>query len=226
MTHAPSARVLVAEDNADMRQYISRLLAARWEVQTVPDGEAALAAIRERKPDLVLTDVMMPRLDGFGLLRHLREDESLRDVPVILLSARAGEEARVEGLGAGADDYLTKPFSARELIARVNANLEMARVRREATRDLRESEARFRNMADHAPVMMWMTNPSGSLTYANRSWSEFTGQSLERALGYGAWDTVHREDITKSQRIFFTANAGPRAFRIEYRLRRRDGVYR
>ncbi len=124
--------------------------------------------MRARKPDLVLTDVMMPRLDGFGLLRELRADPELRDLPVILLSARAGEEARVEGLDAGADDYLTKPFSARELIARVNANLEMARIRREATRELRESEARFRNMAEHAPVMMWMTDPTGSLTYLNR----------------------------------------------------------
>ncbi len=105
----------------------------------------------------------------------MRGDPELRDLPVIVLSARAGEDARVEGLDAGADDYLTKPFSARELIARVNANLEMARLRREATRDLRESEARFRNMAEHAPVMMWMTDPNGSLTYLNRLWSEFTG---------------------------------------------------
>ncbi|HTV89801.1 MAG TPA: response regulator [Stellaceae bacterium] len=220
------AHVLVADDNADMRRYVGRLLGARWGVQTAADGEAALAAIRERKPDLVLADVMMPRLDGFGLLRRIRADEALRDVPVILLSARAGEEARVEGLQAGADDYLTKPFAARELIARVNANLEMARIRREATLDLRESEARFRNMADHAPVMMWVTGPSGALTYLNRVWSEFTGQTDERALGHGAWDALHPEDVAQSKQMFFAANAERRAFRIEYRLRRADGVYR
>jgi DNA-binding response OmpR family regulator len=123
------ARVLVADDNADMRNYIHRLLAPRWVMEAVANGRAALDAIRARKPDLVLADVMMPELDGFGLLRELRSSADFRDLPVIMVSARAGEEARVEGLEAGADDYLTKPFSARELVARVKANLEMARLR-------------------------------------------------------------------------------------------------
>ena len=86
----------------------------------------------------------------------------------------------MEGLDAKADDYLTKPFSARELVARVNANLEMALLRRETTRELRESEARFRNMAEHAPVIMWMTDPNGSLTYINRLWTEYTGPERGR----------------------------------------------
>jgi signal transduction histidine kinase/CheY-like chemotaxis protein len=103
------AHILVADDNADMRNYISRLLRPRWEVETASDGLDALAAIRVKKPDLILSDVMMPRLDGFGLLREIRHDHDLRDIPVIILSARAGEEARVEGLDGGADDYLTKP---------------------------------------------------------------------------------------------------------------------
>jgi PAS domain S-box-containing protein len=220
------ARILVADDNSDMRNYIRGLLGARWTVDAVADGEAALNAIRRAKPDLVLTDVMMPGLDGFGLLRALRGDAELRDLPVILLSARAGEDARVEGLDAGADDYLTKPFSARELIARVNVNLELARVRREAMRDLRESEARFRNMADNAPVMMWMTDAAGELTYLNRVWSEFTGQTPAEALGYGAWAALHAEDRPPAEQVFFAANAERRAFRVEYRLRRADGVHR
>jgi CheY-like chemotaxis protein len=112
------AHVLIVDDNADMRSYVRRLLDKRWEVETAANGRAALEAIRRRKPELVLTDVMMPELDGYGLLRALRADPNTRDLPVILLSARAGEDARIEGLDAGADDYLTKPFSARELIAR------------------------------------------------------------------------------------------------------------
>jgi DNA-binding response OmpR family regulator len=95
-----------------MRQYLYRLLAERYQVDTVADGEAALGTARTRPPDLVLTDVMMPRVDGFELLRGLRADPRLRDVPVIMLSARAGEESRVDGMDAGADDYLVKPFSA------------------------------------------------------------------------------------------------------------------
>jgi PAS domain S-box-containing protein len=220
------ARVLVAEDNADMRHYVSRLLGAHWHVEVVPDGAAALQAIRENKPDLLLSDVMMPELDGFSLLRQLRADPQLRDLPVILLSARAGENAQVEGLDAGADDYLTKPFSARELVARVNSTLQTARIRREATRDLRESESRFRNMAEHAPMMTWVTDPTGSLTYLNRSWSDFTGQAPDAALGRGAWEAVHPADRTSSEQIFLDANAARRPFRLEYRLRRADGVHR
>jgi len=101
-------------------------------VTAVPNGAAALAAIEQRPTDLVLTDVMMPGLDGFALLEHLRQDPKTRTVPVIMLSARAGEEASIEGLAAGADDYLVKPFSAKELLARIRSNLAMARLRREA----------------------------------------------------------------------------------------------
>jgi signal transduction histidine kinase len=129
---ATPGRVLVADDNADMRDYAARLLRAHWEVETAADGEAALAAARARRPDLVLTDVMVPGLDGFGLLRALREDAHTADVPVIMLSARAGDESRIEGLVAGADDYLVKPFSARELVARVATHLGISQARRHA----------------------------------------------------------------------------------------------
>ena len=105
--------VLLADDNADMREYISRTLGDGYEVTPVADGAAALDAARKNRPDIVLADIMMPVLDGFELLRELRADPALRDVPVMLVSARAGEEARTEGISAGADDYLTKPFSAR-----------------------------------------------------------------------------------------------------------------
>ena len=140
---APRGRVVLADDNSDMRDYLRRLLATSYEVEAVGDGEAALAAARRRRPDLVLSDVMMPGLDGFGLLAALRADPSLRDVPVLLLSARAGEEASVEGLRAGADDYLPKPFSARELLARVATNIEVARLRHETTQALQEEARRL-----------------------------------------------------------------------------------
>ena len=122
-------RVVWADDNADMRDYVARLLAPRYNVETVSDGEAALAAARRHRPDLVLADVMMPGLDGLGLVQALRADDELCHVPVVLLSARAGEEARIEGLGAGADEYVQKPFSARELLARVEALLQSAELR-------------------------------------------------------------------------------------------------
>jgi signal transduction histidine kinase len=134
--------IVLADDNADMREYLRRLLGERYRVQAVANGAEAMAAIAELEPDLVLTDVIMPVLDGFGVLRKVRENPATRGTPVILLSARAGEESRVEGLQAGADDYLVKPFTARELMARVGAHLTMARIRREAAereRDLRRA---------------------------------------------------------------------------------------
>jgi signal transduction histidine kinase len=138
------ARVLVADDNADMRDYVGRLLASRYRVEAVADGRAALERITAEPPDLVLSDVMMPGLDGFSLLAAIRGDEKTRGLPVVLLSARAGEEARIEGLRAGADDYVVKPFSARELLARVGSQLELARVRRETAQALADSERQLR----------------------------------------------------------------------------------
>jgi signal transduction histidine kinase/DNA-binding response OmpR family regulator len=132
------ARLLLADDNADMRIYLRRLLQARHECVAVADGEAALEQLRSGHFDLILTDAMMPRLDGFELLKAIRSDAKLRDLPVIMLSARAGEEASVEGIAAGADDYLTKPFSARELIARIDGALAMAKIRRERNQALAE----------------------------------------------------------------------------------------
>ena len=150
---ARRSRILVADDNGDMREYVTRLLRSRWDVEAVGDGRAALASLRARPPELVLADVMMPGLDGFALLHAVRADPATRDTPVILLSARAGEESRVEGLEAGADDYVTKPFSARELLARVEATLRLRELRDRAESDnarLLEQEQRARAAAEAA----------------------------------------------------------------------------
>jgi signal transduction histidine kinase len=127
----PRARVLWADDNADMRRYVTGLLQPHYDVKAVPDGHAALEAALASPPDLVLADIMMPRLDGFGLLRGLRGDERTQRLPVILLSARAGEDSAHEGLDAGADDYLVKPFTAKELLVRIRSSLRLAALRQE-----------------------------------------------------------------------------------------------
>ncbi|MBE8999668.1 response regulator [Nostoc sp. LEGE 12447] len=345
-----SARILLADDNADMRDYVKRLLSQQYEVESVADGLAALDSARGRVPDLVLTDVMMPGLDGFGLLQELRANPQTKKVPIILLSARAGEEARVEGLEAGADDYLIKPFSARELLARVEAALKMARLREEAMqreqelrieaevakahletvlagiqdqffvldrelnytfvndrvaevvgipkeelldrmiwelfpdlaksefytqvhramaeqtvvqfeyfypawqrwfenrlypfadgvsifvtdisdrkqaeKALRESEEQFRNMADNAPFMVWVTDTNNYCTYLSKSWYDFTGHNEETSLGFGWLNAVHPEDCDEVRNIFLKASKRCEAFRMEYRLHRKDGEYR
>jgi PAS domain S-box-containing protein len=136
--------IILADDSADMRRYLIRLLGDRYKVRAFADGRQALEAIQELRPALVLTDVMMPHLDGFGLLRAIRDDSALVGMPVILLSARAGEESRVQGLQADADDYLVKPFTARELLARVAMHVRMANLRRETA----EREERLRSEAE------------------------------------------------------------------------------
>jgi PAS domain S-box-containing protein len=142
------ARILLADDNADMREYVRRLLEAHCEVEAVSNGKAALHAAKANPPDLILSDVMMPEMDGFELLAALRGNSDLQRIPIIMLSARAGEEAKVEGLQVGADDYLSKPFSARELLARVRTNLDLHRVRREGIHALQKSLEREKLVAD------------------------------------------------------------------------------
>jgi signal transduction histidine kinase/DNA-binding response OmpR family regulator len=170
---ADRPRILLVDDNADMRDYVRRLLGARYDVQVAEDGEAALAAIAQHLPDLVLSDVMMPRLDGLGLLTRLRSDPRTRTLPIILLSARVGEEARIAGLQTGADDYLIKPFTARELLARVAANLETAGIRRRAVQAAEASEARLAAMLQQLPVGVGMTDQSGRMVIANAAMRRF-----------------------------------------------------
>lgn len=180
--------ILLADDNADMRQYIARLLSERYQVDAVADGHAALAAVRAQRPDLILSDVMMPKLDGFGLLRGLRSDPMTKTIPVILLSARAGEESRVEGLEHGADDYLIKPFSARELLARVRAHLELARIRQDAHRERSRLQDELQLILDSAPAMIWYKDTHNRILRVNRLAADSIALSKDQIEGRSVAD--------------------------------------
>ncbi len=140
-------RVLVVEDNPDMRRYLAHVLSREYDVKSVPDGASALEVVAHRLPDLVLSDILMPGIDGIALVRALRANANTRSVPAILLTARAGEDAALEGLGSGADDYIVKPFSSRELRARVRTHLELASSRREAAQSAMKDA--FLGVASH-----------------------------------------------------------------------------
>ncbi|HEV7323325.1 MAG TPA: response regulator [Ensifer sp.] len=151
--------LLVVDDNADMRDYLRRLFGGRYELDLVGSGDAALSAVAARKPHLVLTDIMIPGFDGLELLRRLRADPQTNTIPIILLSARAGEESRIEGMRAGADDYMIKPFSARELLARVEAHLKIARYRTKSAERLKENETRFRAFVTATSDVVYRMGP-------------------------------------------------------------------
>ena len=207
-------RILLVEDNRDMRQYLKRLLNDEgYSIETAPDGQAALDKIKKSPPDLILSDAMLPRLDGIGLLKRLRENPGLDEVPIILLSARAGEDFRLEGLQAGADDYLIKPFRARELLNRVKLHLELSRRRRDAVRQQK-------------PAQPWSL--AGTWDTNMLSGESFWSPGLFELLGYSsagctpspeAWQArVHPDDLPGTLQERESAIREKREYRFEHRI--------
>lgn len=214
-------RVLVADDNADMRQYLSRLLAERYDVEAVADGKLALEAVQKQAPDLVVSDIMMPNLDGFGVLQALRSNSETKTIPVILLSARAGEESRVEGIDAGADDYLVKPFSARELLARVQTHLELARVREESNELLRKNEQRLRAFVSASADVVFRMSPDWSEMY----YLDGKGFIADTKKASSIWleDYIPPDDQERVSSVIKQAIQTKSVFQLEHRIFRADG---
>jgi signal transduction histidine kinase len=234
-------RIVLADDNADMRAYLARILEDRFAVETCPDGMAALSACRITPPDLVLTDEMMPGMSGFALLKALRSDERTREIPVVLLSARAGEEEMVEGLEAGADDYLVKPFSARELIARLSGQIAIARMRHEAERQRRladeaqrETERRIADIAANFPGAIYrrIRKPDGTICYPYYS-GDFAAAiglpPVERDRPLSFQEALSRflpEDRPVWQKALVDTARTLAPFRVEARVRDTNGRIR
>jgi CheY-like chemotaxis protein len=208
------SRILLADDDADMCAYVRELLSPWYVVESVADGDEALEAARRTPPDLILADVMMPRRDGFSMIAQLRADEALNDIPIIMLSARAGEESRVEGLDAGADDYITKPFSARELLARVGALLELTALRR-------ENEIRFRAFMQASSDVVYRMSPD---------WTEmrhlvgrnFIADQADPSLSW-IQKYIPLEDRPIVEAAIGQAIRAKAMFELEHRVMRADG---
>ena len=194
--HLP--RVLLADDNADLREYARRLLSEHYDVQVVADGQAAFEAARELRPQLIISDVMMPRLDGFGLIRQVRADPQLRATPIILLSARAGEESRIEGLDRGADDYLVKPFSARELLVRAGTLIRSAELRRHAE----EARTQFETLLNEAPLGVFLVDEDFRVAAINPialpliGETDVIGRDFESVVRT-AWSSADAEEVLR-----------------------------
>ena len=218
-------RILVADDNGDLREYVERILSPRYTVETARNGTEALRAARENAFDLIISDVMMPEVDGFELLKAVRADPVMGRTPFIMLSARAGEESAIEGLAYGADDYLTKPFSSDELLNRVAAHLTASSIRERAVRDLRSSEQRFRTLASSMPHIVLESDPDGAITFLSEVYTTYTGSPLESGLGSGWLDAVHPGDAAGVTSRWREAMQAGEPYVAEFRLRRADGTY-
>jgi PAS domain S-box-containing protein len=210
------ARVLVADDNADMRNYVRRLLGDRYHVTVAADGKEALAGAKKHPPTLILSDVMMPEMDGFALLRAVRADPVLAGIPVVLLSARAGEEATLDGIRAGADDYLIKPFSARELLARVEAQIE----RKKFERQLASTEQRLQTALVAARMVAWDWDPITDEASASANAVEVYGLKPGEELDSSSvgFSTVHPEDRQRHEAVVRNAAAAGESYHSEFRI--------
>jgi PAS domain S-box-containing protein len=203
--------ILLADDNADMRDYVAHLLRDTYRVHAVSDGLEAVEATRRLRPDLVLADIMMPGLDGFRVLEAIRNDASLSGTPVVLLSARAGEESRVEGLHAGASDYLVKPFTARELLARIGSHLAMARIRKEQIM----ASQRLAAIVESAEDAIISKDLNGIVISWNRAAEQMFGYSAEEMIGRSISTIIPPELQADEPRILETIARGERIDHFE-----------
>jgi PAS domain S-box-containing protein len=217
-TETNKATVLIVDDNADMRSYLTSLLNKHYTTETAANGQEALDKIRANAPDIVLSDIMMPVMDGIQLLKNIKEEASLH-IPVILLSARAGEEARIQGYTIGADDYLVKPFSAKELLARVQAQIKMNNIRK----NIEDAEFRHRLALDSAQMGAWDLDLKTGNVLRNLRHAQIFGYKdatdqwpLEKLLEH-----VIPEDRDIFQQRFESARKFG-SFELEWRIRRAD----
>ena len=206
-----------------MREYVGRLLGQRWHVEAVADGAAALATAKARRPDVIVADVMMPELDGFELMAALRADPITRNVPVILLSARAGEEATLKGIAAGADDYLVKPFTARDLLARVDAQWNRAQAREAA----RGRMAQIESLLNNAPLGVYLVDQDFRIAHVNPvrrlpfgAIPDLVGRDFDEVI-HRLWTPEYADEIVRLFRhTLETGEPSITPERAEYRIDR------
>ena len=206
------ARILIADDNADMREYLRSLLEKEKyckEVITVKDGKTAYKTAVKMKPDIILCDVMMPKLDGFGLLKELKRNSETHLIPFIMLSARAGEEAKIQGLQAGADDYLVKPFSSKELVTRVEAHLKFTNIRKESYSREKElfieaqsAKNNLENVLQNLKEGFIVLNDQWEIVYLNVTMATMFRKRREDLVGKNLFEVFPESQELKNDMIY------------------------
>lgn len=213
--------VLVVNDVPDLVALMKELLQqSGYDVLTAFDGQEGFEVARAEHPDLIISDVAMPRLDGIAMCRLIRAHPELRTIPVLLVSAKRRDSASVvEGLKAGADDYLESPYDSMRLITRVAQLIE----RKRADDALRASEAKYRQIIETANEGIWMVDMEGETLFVNQRVLEMLGTTVEEMVGRSAFQFVFEEDLGKAHRRLEERRRG--AFgQTEFRIRRKDGT--
>jgi PAS domain S-box-containing protein len=191
---SPKPRILVVEDDVSLCRSLRRLLSDEYTVETASNGREALSAVLKAPPLLVVTDIIMPELDGIGLLKALRSTRRTQMIPVLLISGHALDELRIEGFEEGADGYLAKPYTERELRACIGSMLQSARRRDEAARREALEHAEQQALADRATLLESITDAFYALdrkfrfTYLNQRALDHFGATREALLGKVPWD--------------------------------------
>ena len=246
--------LVVDDDSQSLRLLTDTLTGAGYRVRPADSGELALASVGAVAPELILLDIRMPGMDGFDVCRRLKANPKSRGIPVVFLSAAGQVEDRVHALRLGAADFISKPFQAPELLARVHIHMELGLLRahleqqvaertaelrlanerlcleleerRRAEHELRESEERFRNLANRAPVGIWVLDADQGVTFYNRRALAFLGRKMADRCACQWTDFVHPDDLEEVSSKYRSAVVGRRSFRIECRVRRTTGKYR
>ena len=249
------SNILIVDDDKESLALLKGVLETEgYDVQSADNGQLALASAAANPPHLILLDIRMPGIDGFEVCRRLKDCENTKAIPLMFITSTREVGERVEGLRLGAVDFINRFFQPEELLARVRTHLELGRLRTDLERQvmertaelrranerlleeleqrrlteqaLRESEARFRNLADTAPVGIWVTDPNRLAVFYNKRTLTFSGRTMDQLIGDRWVELVHPDDRDGVCAAYRSAVGSRRPFRMECRMRRADGQYR
>ena len=206
--------VLVVDDNADMNQYISTCLRPHYRVAMAFDGRSGLEKARALKPDLILTDVMMPLMTGDEMAMEIRRSPGLKDIPIVVLTAKADDELKIRLLKAGVQDFLSKPFTVDELLARLGR----------IASDRKKSDQRLAAIFEHAATGMALVTPDGHWVRLNRRLTEILGYSERELTEKTFADITHPDDLASDiSRMEQMLSGEIENYSLEKRFLRKDG---
>ena len=236
--------ILIVDDTAANLNILMEVLNdAGYKVRAANNGKLALRNVQAKLPAIILMDVMMPDMDGYEVCRILKADEKTRSIPIIFISALEDEHQKVKGFQVGGVDYITKPFSSEEVLARVKAHLTLQRmqldleekntalveeikVRKRVEDKLTKAHDFYLSLLNYAPALIWRSGVNEKCDWFNNSWLTFTGRTIEQEIGEGWAEGVYTDDLNSCTKIHLDAFAERRMFEMQYRLRRHDGQFR